>query len=65
MSTQEDISEKMRNRAELSMDAEGKGAKNWSSEPNAQPMNWEEEKVLMYSRLLYVKYMCCNSLNSQ
>lgn len=54
------------------MDAEGKGAKNWSSEPmlvwelpNAQPMNWEEEKILMYSRLSYVKYICCNSLNSQ
>lgn len=63
MSIKEEISEKMRNRTELSTDKEfrtsaGMGAAKYT------PMSWEEKKVLIYSRLSYVEYLCCDPLSS-
>lgn len=67
MSIQGEISEKMRNRAELSREAEGQGDKKrvQGQRGVGAAEGWEEEKVLMYSRLLCVKYLCCNPWNSQ
>lgn len=65
MSIKEEISEKMRNRTELSTDKEDKSLEFRTSAgmgaAKYTPMSWEEKEVLIYSRL---SYLCCNPLNS-